>query len=120
MPRVLHKLRIDEISAVDKGAGEGCKVVLYKGDDSKSEVNDMADRFVEVCKRLGDGDPTIIVPSERELFEHIQKYATDHRRPGESSAAAFNRFYTANDDDGLALRRAIAATKRAAGFPLPL
>jgi hypothetical protein len=34
MPKVLTKLRIDEISAVDRAAGEGCKVVLYKRDDS--------------------------------------------------------------------------------------
>jgi hypothetical protein len=32
MPRILTKIRIDEISAVDCGAGEGCKVSLYKRD----------------------------------------------------------------------------------------
>jgi hypothetical protein len=34
MPKVLTKLRIDEISSVDRGAGDGCKIVLYKRDDS--------------------------------------------------------------------------------------
>jgi hypothetical protein len=33
MPRILHKLRIDEVSHVDRGAGEGVKVVLMKRDD---------------------------------------------------------------------------------------
>jgi hypothetical protein len=33
MPRILTKLRIDEISAVDKGAGHKCKVILMKRDD---------------------------------------------------------------------------------------
>jgi hypothetical protein len=33
MPKVLTRLRIDEISAVDRAAGEGCKVVLYKRHD---------------------------------------------------------------------------------------
>jgi hypothetical protein len=33
MPKVLTKLRIDEISSVDRGAGDGCKVVLYKRHD---------------------------------------------------------------------------------------
>jgi hypothetical protein len=32
MVNVLSKLRIDEISVCDRGAGEGCKVVLYKRD----------------------------------------------------------------------------------------
>jgi hypothetical protein len=118
MPRVLRNLRIDEISAVDKGAGEGCKVVLYKRDDSKSEVTDMADHFVEVCKRLGDGDPTIIVPSEHELTAHIMKYAGEHRLPGESQVAAFNRLYNEQTDEGLALRKAVRVCKRANGFPL--
>jgi hypothetical protein len=33
MPKVLTKLRIDEISAVDRGAGEGVKILLMKRDD---------------------------------------------------------------------------------------
>jgi hypothetical protein len=32
MPRILHKLRIDEVSHVDRGAGEGVKVVMLKRD----------------------------------------------------------------------------------------
>jgi hypothetical protein len=34
MPRILTKLRISEVSAVDKAAGEDCKIVLMKRDDS--------------------------------------------------------------------------------------
>jgi hypothetical protein len=37
MVRILRNLRIDEISAVDKGAGEGCRVMLYKRDDTLPE-----------------------------------------------------------------------------------
>jgi hypothetical protein len=33
MVRVLTKLRVDEISSVDRGAGEGVKIVLMKRDD---------------------------------------------------------------------------------------
>jgi hypothetical protein len=33
MVKKLTKLRIDEISSVDHGAGEGCRVMLYKRDD---------------------------------------------------------------------------------------
>jgi hypothetical protein len=36
MARILRNLRIDEVSMVDKGAGENCRVLLYKwhGDDT--------------------------------------------------------------------------------------
>jgi hypothetical protein len=34
MPRILTKLRIDEVSAVDRGAGDGVKIVLMKRDDT--------------------------------------------------------------------------------------
>jgi hypothetical protein len=34
MARILTKLRIDEVSAVDKGAGDGVKIVLMKRDDT--------------------------------------------------------------------------------------
>jgi hypothetical protein len=121
VPRVLTKLRIDEISTVDAAANGGARIVLYKrsigehASNKHSEAN-MADHFVEVCKRLGDGDPTIIVPSETELFGHIQKYASDHRLSGESPAAAFARIFSASDDTGLALRKAVQVAK---GHPHP-
>jgi hypothetical protein len=34
MPKVLTRLRIDEVSAVDRGAGDGVKIVLMKRDDT--------------------------------------------------------------------------------------
>jgi hypothetical protein len=36
MPKVLTKLRVDEISSVDRGAGDGCRVVLFKRHDRKA------------------------------------------------------------------------------------
>jgi hypothetical protein len=35
MVRYLSKLRIDEVSAVDRGAGDGCRVVLFKRDGGR-------------------------------------------------------------------------------------
>jgi hypothetical protein len=35
MPRVLRKLRIDEISAVDGAANSGAKILIYKRDDER-------------------------------------------------------------------------------------
>jgi hypothetical protein len=37
MPRILKNIRIDEVSAVTKGAGEGTRVVLMKRDDSADD-----------------------------------------------------------------------------------
>ena len=34
-PKILTQLRIDEISCVDRGAGDGVKIVLMKRDDPK-------------------------------------------------------------------------------------
>ena len=34
MPRILRKLKIDEISSVSRGAGDSCKIVLMKRDDT--------------------------------------------------------------------------------------
>jgi hypothetical protein len=39
MARVLTQIRIDEASAVDRGAGEGVKIVLMKRDDTARSFN---------------------------------------------------------------------------------
>jgi hypothetical protein len=38
MPKVLSRLRVDEVSCVTKGAGEGTRVVLMKRDDSSDRA----------------------------------------------------------------------------------
>ena len=189
MPNVITKLRVDEISAVDRGAGEGCEIVFSKRDpnfyhklfagvgkragrvvrhprrlrgrdplrdiadakhallhtpdgralmrdvpgasidelaqhllEASSSINkrdqetNMSDNLIEVCKGVVSGDVT--PPSEHELTAEIQKLANATRKTGETSAAAFERLYNAQDDDGLALRKAVQICKRQAGFPL--
>jgi hypothetical protein len=61
MPRILEKLRVREISAVDRGAGEGVKVMLMKRDDPKSTENrTMTKSFTEVVKTmLGFGKASV-------------------------------------------------------------
>lgn len=34
MPNILRRLKINEVSSVDRAAGEGCRIVLYKRDNS--------------------------------------------------------------------------------------
>ena len=83
---------------------------------NSNEANNMSDHLVEVCKSVvsGDVDP----PTEHQLTREIQKLANAKKLPGESSAAAFTRLYTAQDDDGLVLRKAVQLAKRANGFPV--
>jgi hypothetical protein len=188
MPRVLRDLRIEEISAVTKGAGAGTRIVLMKRDDSDdrdnfytklfrgvgkssgrvarhpprmrshdvhstraealrgllftpdghalmrarpdTDISTLAEHLVEsasavttkrnnevtnmdlieVCKSVNDG--TVEPPTEGELYAEIQKLANASRKPGETSAVAFDRLYSAQDDAGLTLRKAVRINRR--------
>jgi hypothetical protein len=46
-PKILRRLRINEVSSVDRGAGEGVKIVLMKRDPSSS-ISRTAMTFDEV------------------------------------------------------------------------
>jgi hypothetical protein len=52
MPRKLTRLRIDEVSSVDKGAGEGVKIVLMKRDSSAGLL-----MFNDIIRKAADDDP---------------------------------------------------------------
>lgn len=84
--------------------------------NKRNEANNMSDHLVEVCKSVVSGD--VEPPSEHELVAEIKKLANANRKPGETSAAAFTRLYTSQDDDGLVLRKAVQLCKRANGFPV--
>jgi hypothetical protein len=49
--------------------------------------------------------------SEQQATELIKKYADEHKLPHESSAAAFSRIYTGDDDVGLSFRKMIQIAK---------
>jgi hypothetical protein len=51
MPKILTALRIDEVSAVDRGAGEGVKIVLMKRDDTAGRS-----LFNDFMAKADDGD----------------------------------------------------------------
>jgi hypothetical protein len=52
MPRRLTKLRINEVSSVSAGAGEGVKIVLMKRDDDSNKRNRSMTRQTALQKRL--------------------------------------------------------------------
>jgi hypothetical protein len=68
MPKVLTKLRVDEVSCVDRGAGENCKVVLWKRHDPERR------------KAFGYAMPK---PEPRNVFHEIfsrKRASSDDRR----------------------------------------
>lgn len=87
MVKKLTKLRIDEISSVDRGAGEGCKIVLMKrdddsqdDDDSQSTVADKLDGMVDAMllaaptlDRQKAAHYLIHTAHGRRLYEHLSK-----------------------------------------------
>ena len=64
MTRILTKLRIDEVSSVDKGAGEGVKIVLLKRDNSDDDPPYL---FDDIMKRRNRKSP----------FAHISLHKAD-------------------------------------------
>ena len=64
MVNILTKLQIDEISSVDRGAGEGCKIVLMKRDNSD---DDSAFLFNDIMKGRNRRSP----------FSHISLHKAD-------------------------------------------
>src|SRR5262249_44343271 len=85
-PKILTRLRIDEVSVVDRGAGKNCKILISKRDDSAdhdiSKRDDDAPKMPTWQKRywqeLG-ASPDFIAEQERE-YERI--HGTGHAEHG--------------------------------------
>jgi hypothetical protein len=54
MPKILTRLRIDEVSAVDRGAGEGVKIVLMKRADA--EPRRSYEKFLKIFTSKAEAD----------------------------------------------------------------
>jgi hypothetical protein len=54
MPRILTKLRISEVSAVDRGAGDGVKIVLMKRDDDRPRSKPHVERHARRLRKFED------------------------------------------------------------------
>jgi hypothetical protein len=60
MPRILTRLKINEISSVDRGAGEGVKVVLMKRDDGdRPPQGSVREKYEFLIQRLSRGFPNL-------------------------------------------------------------
>lgn len=131
MARKLTRLRIDEVSSVDRGAGEGVNVVLMKRDDAKAlqtrkdnpPMPSRVEQLTAIAKQHGlmrfakfiteEGASGI---TEHEFTALVAEDAKRSKRAGESDDAAFARVFGAEGPDGVVLRKAHAVVK-AASFP---
>jgi hypothetical protein len=107
--RILRKLRITEISAVDKPAQAHAKAVLMKraadiDDDEDLDIVDIAKRFVEP-----GGDPGGVTKAD---FEDELRKRAAAAYPNLPFASAFSA-YARNDRDGQFLMRAVLKAERA-------
>lgn len=70
MPTKLTNLRIDEVSSVDRGAGEGVKVVLMKRADSSDTRTDTAEKALRLAVASIGDDPDKLV----ECFKQFHSF----------------------------------------------
>lgn len=96
MAKKLTRLRIDEVSSVDRGAGEGVKILLMKrGETAKDKP--MGTNLVNIFSRLfsgsGGGNNTVIIDKALEgLAESVGTIVTDAANPEELSTGLANTF----------------------------
>lgn len=84
MPRILKDLKISEVSGVDRGAGEGVRVVLMKRHDQQQEI-EMTE--ADIAKLIADGVakalPTV-------LPGLIEKSVADIKKASDAALAKAN------------------------------
>lgn len=81
MPRVLKDLKISEVSGVDRGAGEGVRVVLMKRHDDQQQEIEMTE--AELAKMIADG-------VTKALPGLIEKSVADLKKASDDALAAAN------------------------------
>jgi hypothetical protein len=89
--KVLTRLKITEVSAVDRGAGENCKIVLSKRDDSDSRLN-----LVDVFKGK--------ITAAQALGIHVNKSAEGDEAEGLIAAPKKHRSITFDTVDGTRMK----------------
>jgi hypothetical protein len=92
MPRILTKLRISEVSAVDKAAGEDCRIILMKRDDDRPRSKPHVERH---ARRL------------RKFEEIFMRKELDNMESSSATGARYNRTRLPDviDDDDDAIDR---------------
>jgi hypothetical protein len=117
MVRKLTKLRISEISAVDRGAGEGCKIVLAKRDDAASRDGDAVSddgselgslaRMIRALMRVGMAEETALrflmfSAHGRQLAAHLSSISKSEDPTKMTRMETLKSFVKANGIVGIA------------------
>lgn len=98
MPRILEKLKIREVSSVDRGAGEGVRVMLMKRNDPTLKDGTMPKSFTEVVKSmLGFGKATVadeVAGANDALAKSIDSILGDTTMDATAKSAAIEKSFT--------------------------
>ena len=98
MPKLLKGLEIFSVDSVDKGAGEGCRVLLMKRDNTRreSQMVDVTEGLTETVKKSSREEILKVCATDEVskpvLGQFIDHLAAAQRRDGESSQQAYARF----------------------------
>ena len=98
MPKLLKELELISVDSVDRGAGEDCRVLLMKRDNTQrvAQMGDVIESLIETVKKSSDEKILKLCASDAVnkpvLGQFINHLAEAQRRDGESSQQAFARF----------------------------
>jgi hypothetical protein len=90
MARILTKLRIDEVSSVDRGAGEGVRVVLMKRHDDTPHRETLRQIFGCACRKSNPG--ILVVQSTQDRTAKNVSSASRDLRPRNPDGVHTGRF----------------------------
>jgi formate-dependent phosphoribosylglycinamide formyltransferase (GAR transformylase) len=93
MPTLIKGLTITDVSSVDRGAGEGVKVMLMKRQSKESDM-DTITKAMQMPERQMIAFCKTDAISKRELSVLIDDMAQAKRERGESREQAFSKFVT--------------------------
>lgn len=111
MAKRLTRIIVDEISSVDRGAGNGCRVMLMKQADGAGTEEKETDVSREVEFAKASIKTGVAILSRAMLTDAIVKRAAAIKRDGETDAQAFTRALLEDDDSKTLLK----ASKQAEG-----
>lgn len=92
MPKILTRLRIDEVSSVDRGAGEGVKIMLMKRNEDKPMSTKISKMFSNFFSG-GNTDNNVTIDKALEgLAESVGSIVTEAATPEDLSASLTKTF----------------------------
>jgi hypothetical protein len=92
MPKILTRLRIDEVSSVDRGAGEGVKIMLMKRQGKDKPMSTKIGKMFSTLFGGGDSNVVTIDKALEGLAESVGTIVTEASTPEELSTSLSKTF----------------------------